>query len=484
MKSILISFFILALSCSIFCQEKISVDNFIKIISKKLPEFEQQNIILEKAENNLTKARSIYDVNLSGSFEGYGNQIYMDGQDINSNYSPGFKSDLNLSSTLPSGTKISSGVSYNQIFKSGKQTQSIITFQGLQENEFDYENTTYDPKISISVTQPLLYNWFGFLDRYSIKDAKNKIKIEKIKTEINKKNILAYYEKLYFKWIEKELLIDSIKLSLENARKIEAQTLLKLKKGLAENDDYQRSKYSVVKLIDQLEALNYEYEIIKKELGLFIDLKLYKVDSDEYEKRFNNIIDETIKPVKFEKTGNAKILNLNKESLEAYKKAKQNNMMPKLDLFGNLDIKFHIYDSIIENDYEREKSLGDIDFTAGIQLSMPLGNIKARAEKKEVYLMIKDILLEYEKTENDFNNQFCQILEYEKYLKNNLALKNESLKIIQSKYETEKEKYKQGRMELKDILDSEDVIINEKTNKTKIKTALIINYIEYQLLTY
>ena len=142
------------------------------------------------------KSYSVYDLNANAKFYGSGNQTQLDNENTIYNYSPGFGSNLTFINTLPSGTELSTGFTYQQQYSSG-ETTSINSITG-KEKTTEWQKTSYDPVINVGITQPLLYNWFGFLNRYSIKNEKDKLKIEIITKELNNLNIVTNYKKLYF----------------------------------------------------------------------------------------------------------------------------------------------------------------------------------------------------------------------------------------------------------------------------------------------
>ncbi|MCK4797929.1 MAG: TolC family protein [Spirochaetes bacterium] len=470
----------------LFAQDKtiIQFEDYIILIKEKLPELKKNTNDLSIAKNNVFKANELYDVDLYTSFNGIGNKIYPDGSSIEMDYSSGFNTKVELSTTFPSGTRLSVGGEYTQMYSNGESSQTIWP-GGFQNNiESEFNTISYDPVIKLGISQPLIFNWFGFLDRFAKKDAKMKLVIEKLKKIENDKQILNYYEKLYFIWVEYNEMLRFLEKTIENSKQLEEQTKEKLKTGIAENDELQRVKYLVFKYKEQYNQVEAEYYKIMNELSMFFETKSTLPDITTFDTYFQNSIDQTVDFIEFEKTRNSKILNLSKENLEYMRKASFNKTLPQLNLFGNLDIKFHRFDQTIESDAEDpETSYGDIDFVAGLEFRYPLGNYKARGELKETELMIKDLLLQYDITNKNYTQNLKTIISYINVYKKIVAVKKQSIDSLKSRYKTEKKKYNQARVDLRDLLDTDNTITSEEIELIKLKTNIINLYFDYVKFT-
>jgi len=506
-KEILILLFLLCLF-NVFSQDAedkvsekedniLTFEEYITILEEKLPDLKQNDNKLALSRVALIKANALHDVLFSFSAQGVGNKTYPDGQPTEIDYSSGFQMEGMFSSTLPSGTRVNLGAGYQQIYSWGKtemqdynnipMTMTGPDFSNIPTYDDEFTSVTYDPYIKIGVVQPLLYNWFGFLDRYGKKDARMKLQIEQLKHIENKNTIMTYYKALFFRWIEYKEILKYLETTIENAKKLEAQTRRKVNAGIAENDEYQRVKYSVYKYQEQYNATEVEYKKILDELAIFIDASLLEPEVNEFDSYFKKSADYEIAFLEFEKTRSSEILGLTKKNIEYNRRVSINKLMPQLNLFGSLDIKFHqfrkdpIGDTTTEMKYE--SSNGDIDFVAGLEFIYPIGDHKSRGELKEVNLMLNDLNLSYEITKNSYVKNMNIIINNTGMLRNNIDLKEKSIDALKSQYRTERVKYNQARIDLSYLLETENSIKNEEIELIKLKSLFIILFFDYLRLT-
>ena len=273
MKKILIIFLVIINTMFFFGQEDkkkvLSFNEYMEIIQEKVPELKQSEINLKLAENNLFKEYSLHDVILKGSFAGIGKKTYPDGSSTEIWYSTGFQGGGSVSTKLPSGTEITLGTEYTQMYSNGYST--LTNQMTGEEIETEFFSTTRDPVIKLSIKQPLLWNWFGFLDRYAKKNARMQLLIEKLVKEQRDSEILNYYRKLYFLWYQWGQILEYLETTIDNAKRLEAQTGQKLRSGIAENDEFQRARYSVFKYEEQYKQNEMEYKKLLNELSIFLD---------------------------------------------------------------------------------------------------------------------------------------------------------------------------------------------------------------------
>ena len=523
MKKIVISLIFISFVFCFFGQEvtddkkTISFDEYIEIIKEKIPELKINENSVELAENEVYKANSTYDPELSGSFSGIGKKTYPESPGSEIWYSSGFNGNVDVSATAPSGTRLSLGFDYSQMYSNGMATNN----QTGKQTQFLL--LTRDPVIKVKIAQPLVFNWFGFLDRFAKKDAKMKLAIEKLKKLENDKEVINYYKKLYFFWYQWDQILTYLKTTIDNAKRLEAQTAEKLRTGVAENDEYQRARYAVFKYQEQYNQTMIEYKNIINELNLFIDTELVipeivingSNEKDDFTLFYETAINSNFDFVEFENTTNSKILNLNKENLEYLKKVSFNKTLPQFNLFGNIDIKFHEYHNLptggdagdsAEEDYKfyygntvygytdekdgyfdkYESEINkypNLDFVAGIEFRYPLGNFKARGDLKETQLRLKDLLLQYEVTRNNYTKGLNNLITSIDLIKKTIEEKNKSIESLRSRYNTEKRKYNQARLELRNLLDTENNITDEEINLMMTKANMIMLYFDYLKIT-
>lgn len=481
-------------------KEVISLEKYLNTINENLPQIKLTSYEVEGSKKNLAKSYSVYDVNFNGSFNGIGKKTYPDGNQTEIDYSAGFKGEGAFNFTLPSGTRLLLGSSYSQTYTYGTTTiQDLQNARGMgmtisgpiiyidprniSEREDDFVSTVWEPIIKLGISQPLIYNWFGFLDRFAQKDAKNKVEIEKLKKIENDKEILNYYKKLYFLWIQWIEILKYLDKTIEADKKLEAQTLEKVNSNVAEIDELERVRYSLNKYIEQFKTIRGEYQLILNELSLFIDVEKILPSKNEFEDYYIKIKNSQILFVDYEMTTNSKIIEISIENLELNKKAKANHLLPQLNLNGNLDIKFHQYRKDPRNDSDKEVeydiSNGDIDFIIGLEFKYPIGNIKARNELKEIQISLNELILQDKITKNNYSKLLKNTITNIFSFKEVIEVKIDSIKFLNKRYTVEKNKHKQARLELSTLIETENLITNEEIDLMKKRAGLILFYLDY-----
>ncbi|OHD74605.1 MAG: hypothetical protein A2355_10490 [Spirochaetes bacterium RIFOXYB1_FULL_32_8] len=296
------------------------------------------------------------------------------------------------------------------------------------------------------------------------------------------KSSLNYYNKLYLKWIEIIKLKNLLKSTVDSAMIFESQTKDKLNLGLVENDGYQNAKYSLLTYQEQYRTILYNYENIKNELNLFLDIENFEPDNNTTDNVLLKIFSKEYKEISFNDTRNFLILNLNKENLESLKKVKENQSLPHLDFFGKADIKFNSLLNV-DDDYSSKNSDPSIDFQVGLQFNYPLIGLNTKSAKKEINLSIDLLLKEYEITENTYKKNVNTLTNSQLYLKQVIDYKNQSLDTLRKRAMIEETKFKQGRITLKELIDTRNLIINGQISIIQTQTNIILNDIDYDYIT-
>ncbi len=478
MKKIII-FLVSILSINLY-SDQLDFNTFIELIKQKLPDFKTSEINVAKAENNIKKENSINDISLSISGAGFGKSPFTDQGDTYIDFSSGFTGSAGLSNVFASGTRLYGGVEYTQVHSWGslKKNEQPMSFDGV------FTADSYDPVIKITIAQPLLYNWFGFLDRFGKKDALKALAIEKMKKELSDDAYMLVYQKLYFTWIQLKLNGSVLIKTIENAKTLEQQTLQKVKNGVAENDDYERVRYMLLQYNQANSKILQNEKMIIKEFSQYINSENFEPNTDEFEIFFQNALSNDYKFEDFDKTKTSALLNVSKERLNELEKVYKNMNMPQLNLFGMLDVKFHKYYSDInpdgyDNIYNTRENYGKVDFTAGLELKHPIGDTKNKTLIAENKLLLDEITNEYTKTRNNYEKNKDLIEIQLITIKENINYVNDKIKSLQSRYETEKKKYSQVRTDTYSLIDTDNSITIEQTNLLSLKNDLISLYLEY-----
>ena len=475
-KYFMITFFFIFFVLSIFSEESqiVGYEEFIKMISDDLPKLKTEEINIKLAKEKMKEALSIYDVNLNYSIGGVGKKNYNDLSSTKINYMTGFDTYLNLSTTLPSGTSLLFGGNYGQFYSWGST--------GASGSPELYNSASYDPVISFKISQPLIYNWFGFIDRYAYRDAKAKHQIAILKKEVNYKEILFQYEKKYFYWIITKIISEKINEVIENAKELEKQSLERKNSNLIDDDTYQKSVYNRIKYEILKNNIDNQFYQITTEIKLLLEKSLAPEQSVLVEWYENKQFQEQ-KRDDFLKTSTGQIMKLTKEILLYQKKIAENKSLPKLNLTGDVNVKFHNYQndaSTISN----VTSYGDVDFVVGLEFYYPIGDHKNISLYNQTLLLMEQFEVEEKLMLDSYEQSMILLLLNKEKIRKTIELKETALISLQKRLKSEKIKYNNAEIDISYLLETKNLIVSEEIEILNLKLDCILLYLEYKKLNY
>ncbi len=440
--------------------ENISFNSYIKLINEKLPELKSNRIALLQAENEINRSKSTGDVNLSAGGESYRNNTYSginDKGNVN-----GYNFYGGLSKTL-TGTGTDVELKYNYDKYSYKKFSTIN----------DY--TAHNPSLTLKVTQPLLYNFLGKVSSYSEKNAKLQYEIEKIKLQENNKSTLNSYKKLYFQWILYKEILKELSDAINNSKKLAALTARRYKAGLSDNDDYQAARVSVYGYEVQYREYQNSLKAIENQMSLYFSVRNNMPLKEEFEKFYDLSNKIKFETVDFSRTKSAEIIRKTMMELSYSKSVYRNMLLPQLNVYGQ------IAGENMSQEYSSD--LKDRDYSVGFEFTYPLGNHSAQSSLKDIELEIKSLNHEYEETLNSYRKNLWNYVSESGNLKERLVIKSESQKALKSQLDTEKTKYRQARVTLSDLIDTQNSLTSGEIDMLGYKYSLICCYIDYMDLT-
>jgi outer membrane protein TolC len=463
---------VIAFSNQVCAQENVSVisyEQFIATITQKLPDIKINALKVQKAYNEVEKAKSIDDTNLTAKGQYARQKMYTTGKSL---YEPDYKQSYygytGIEQTLPStGTRVSLGLEYNSSSITGNLT---IPPQAYTVDE-------YRPSITATITQPLLKNAFGIIDRYGKNSAAMKLEIQKIQQLQDDQSVLNYYKKLYFNWILYKQALDIWQESIANARSLVDSVQHKAKAGLAENDDVQRAVSSFLSYQAQYKQYEIAYKSICDELSLYFD-KSVAPRINDMNIMFDSIVSEEYAEVPFEQTRSWLIVKKNMDVMQYTIKVADNSTLPQMNLILSASRKNY-------SDQQREalSKLPDTDYSVGVEFSYPLGNHNADAQLKDYELSLKELENNLLITHNSYYKSLRSIIQSLNGYKELIATHSKNLQALISQRQTEQKKYEQARLDLQYLINTENSIAMEKLTLLQLKVGLVGYYIDYKDLT-
>jgi outer membrane protein len=432
---------------------------FIDRIEKSLPEIKSNDIDVMTAENNIRQSKASSDVSLTGSGKYSStnqNMLPMSTQKYD---------DKETSFSIGAGKRITT------------TGTDVNTSLGYTKN--DYSGTSisaesYVPSASIKISQPLLYNFLGKVDKYAEKNSVMKAKIAKIEQLENNKSVLNAYKKLYFQWQIYIKIIEDIKTSISNSELQREQVARNLRAGISEDDDYQRASASVLSYKRQYQEYLTSLNNIEHQLSLYIDIANSKPDEKDFSFYNSEASDSGYDYINFDKTRSFKIIDLSLKNLDYAKGVYENKLLPTFDVYAGITQK-----NLSSSSSDSYQSLPDRDYNIGVEFSYKLGNNEAESNLEKIKIQVQSLKYEYETTFNTYKKSLLKLQESSTGTKDQIRTIDEILKTLHQQLKTENRKYSQGRLALSYIIDTQNSIAAYNISSLNLKYQLISYYIDY-----
>ena len=443
-------------------QEIISYKQYIDTVSRQLPEIRKNRLRVEKARNTLYGAESAEDFYLSGE-TGYAKSDVYDRQNqISSTERRDYSSRLGVTKKIAStGTTINAGAAYNR-------------------TEI-YNSAYHYPSIYIKFNQALLNNAFGKVDRFAVNNARFGYEIEKLREKENNKADINYYKKLYFTWILYKEELKMIESSISAAKRLADNIRNRFRSGMVNNADIYNSSAFVLNYEIVYEELLRNMNIIEAELNIILgDIKENKrtPDNNEFNLFYTNSTNTPYSYIAFERTRNAEVFRLTKDSFKYTADVAENQLLPQLDFVGE-------YTRKAENQ-SSAKSIGNMnstDYYVGLAFSYPLQNTGSRSRLESAKIAIEEINSEYAILKNSYQRSLETIINQYTSASHILSLREKRLAALEQKYRFDSQRYQQSQIDLDILLNTTIDITNEKINLLQLKKQIIDNYIDYADIT-
>ncbi len=433
----------------------ISYEEYIAEIEKALPELKSNEINVLSAENRVKSAKSGGDISLNAGATAYSNKEY---SGINNKGDvKGYDYYAGLSKTITStGTTLSGTYNYTKNSYSNFSTS-------------DY--SSYEPSVTVRLSQPLLYNFLGKVDRYSENNAKMQLEIAKYQLQENNKSVLNAYKKLYFQWVMYKENIKNFDDAISNSNALKEQIRRKLNAGLADNDDYQSAITSVLGYENQRREYETALKNIENQIGVYLHINAVKLDDRAFDLFYQKINGSKPVEIDFKNTTSAKIIDLTMKNYTYSKGVYENKLLPELNVFAG----------VTQKDLSDSQTYGvdDTDYSIGFEFRYSLENNAAESSLKDVEIQIRALEYEYSVVRNSYRKQLLGYIESSNGIIEQLENKEKTLKALESKLVTEKRKYNQARLNLSYVINTENSITSERNSILALKYQLIGYYIDY-----
>lgn len=354
------------------------------------------------------------------------------------------------------------------------------TFELNFLNAYHKTNSTFvdlkrywDPRLALSITHPLLNNFFGYADRRRLRLGLLKDKILKQQSKEKIEATLAEIATHYWDLSAAQTNLDIKRRSLKQAKRLHSANKRKIKLGTLEKTDILASKAHVRQRENDLLRAKNTWERSHRNLKHAIQ--------DETKDRLRAADEITFKDEVFTvATTLTHALNQRKDYLVAQQDLKLKHVTLEIDKNGLLP-KADIIATIAGNglDENYNPAVGELlssDFPTyifGIQLSYPLGNHAAESayEQSRVGKLRAVYLLQ--KLQNDIHLDIVQKIHTLNTHKEQVKATQDITEFHRKKMIAEERKFNQGRSSINFLIDfQEDYLLSS--------SAHILSLLNYQ----
>ena len=449
---------------------------YMETIRDQIPELKINAVTETNAEMNLLSAKSSGDVNLSAQLGAVGKYGSLSSSTTTTTTSPtveaaGIQAGIGVGSLIPySGTKWSVNLTHNSFLGGTLYPDGV--------HGVDFNN--YQPSLTIEVTQPLLRNFFGTLDKYPIKDAEYALAIAKLQRKLDDASVIVSYQKIYYQWIMYEKLLAYYRNMYITARRFENQMRDRYNNGLIDNDSYQNARTQTMVYSDYYAQNQVYLDSLLTTVSFFMPVTNLKPDHTTWDAYLDLGSNMQMESVPFADSVNGQIAYQSKIRAEYTLDAMKNGTLPNLDLVGSVSLNGLSPNS--DGYFQSFGSMTNVEFFAGVQFSYPIGNRANKAQYKMAENSLYGIIAQYDQLEKDFNTQLQTYISRFNAYKNLIASKQMQIRAINSRIATQLQKLDQGRLEVDDLLTSRLELTATQTELLNLQYEFITTIFDYRAL--
>lgn len=442
--------------------KEISLRDYMNTVEPYLIGLEGKALEREKIALGIKAAKAGSDLQLTSSLEWNNNRLY----------SPvkSYENDLSVLVGLggvlfPTATKLGGSIGYNHNFR--EKERNFLPEDGLGKFSTVYAG--------FSLTQPLLYNAFGSLDRLKLRKAENDLRTSQLEEAENRRELLSRYEELYYRWSlwrkENDLIREQVEKTLKSYREIRK----KKEAGLVDDDAVEQVYGALLGYRINRETGEQKLEALEGELSSFLDTNFYRPEESLFERFYRESLKSAWKKNSFRETKRREIFESRLESLSLREKAAKAAMLPRLDLKGELRFK-----SGFEN-REDFKDHWDTDFNLGLRLNFPLEGRVSRLNRDSAVLDAELTANKRDEARQNYEVEQKRLFSVRKALKANIRLTEKSLEARKRLYRALEKKFNQARSDLQSLLNTEVGIVAAELSLLELKYEVIRGELRYRL---
>jgi len=387
-------------------------------------------------EQELLKSKAVYDTQLSGTYNYLEDRLARSSSILGERQNL-ISQDMNISKRLPTGTILSAGASHQRQYG---------------DSAFTTLNPYHETDATVSVTQPLLKDFFGMQERNSIKVADLSAQnigytsADKIEQEI------AEAKKAYWRLVMAQQENGISEQILSSAQRLLDVTKRNFDIGAVEKAEYYAVEANVLERQRDLVLVKTKLSSIQNDLiyrlNLSKGISIIPKDEPVFTKHvfdFNEILSSAL--------GNRRDYLAAKNEAKARNltlSMKNNSLWPQLDLIGTF--KRNGIDGKFAKSVHEISGKDDPEYIIGFEFSFPLENTRAKGEFKQAKLDKVRSLVTLKKLECAIFIQVKDAIDYCNATQQAADYQFKAMQFQENKYRAEEERFKSGRSDIDKLI--------------------------------
>jgi len=346
-----------------------------------------------------------------------------------------------LSKKLPSGTEL---------------TFSFSDSRAWSNSQYVSQNPAHTAEASLEARQPLAKNFFGQIDRQKISVTNLAIKNADLDTKERIELLVAEVEKAYWQWVYAKKDLDVYRQILEKSKKLHKANIRNYDIGRIERGDFLASKANVLIRESETAIAENKYRQSEESLKLFMNMDpIYRIKPAqglEY-KEIKFTLENSLRTA-FQKRRDYQKVTREVMIKNITLKTKANECWPEIDLVATMAAN-----GIDSNFTDASKKIADEDnnyYYAGVEISIPLENKKARGEFKKARHNKEKAIINLKTIERtiitEIGNDFRDYTTYHANLKNLIK----ASQLQEEKLREEEKRFNYGRSDTKRLIDYQE----------------------------
>jgi outer membrane protein TolC len=428
---------------------------------------------LDKASNDEAYAPK---VSLEGSYEETNETATKDSSpilDSSKSY------EVNLEQKLPYGVHFDTGLSY-------LYERNVYSNDATTPTSGQTLYKSHNPTASANLTIDLWKNFLGYSDVAKIESLESRKKENEIQAEIMKNQFYISMRKIYWRMVANDARIEIYKELIKKSEEQKENTVKMYKSSIADSGDVAKSEASVASRRSQLINLEYQQEVLKRQLKEFFpelntkEIILADVSKGIEEQDVMNCINMvvSIDEIPYEYTKYDDLVKNKDTTINKDLQSVKRHSDLDVKLTGGVESKGD--SSVGANDSYEDMNDGDrTNYSISLKFSMPLG--KSYGNTKENQMKLYKTSYNYQKNQilSNIISMHNHFKVSSKYLLDSLEQAKIYSKNTNISFEVMKKKYYQGRVPLSQLIQYEDDLLSSELEKIEVEYQIVGFLLDY-----